>query len=267
MRLTLWVLLFLGLFAFTQFSVVRAEDVDVEDVDDDIEINDDDDDEDMEDEYGDDYDDDDEFALGSSSDVSISYVLPDWPDARVVVGEKITVLFNFDNNGLSTFNVTSVGAHLHSPYDYSYFIQNYTQKEIGVPVGPGQQLSVDYVFLPQKLEPLELWMSAWVEYVDTDDRLYRSTFYNTTLELIEEQSVLDVKQFFTYVIGVAVIGLIAYFVANNTQSGKKMIKSSKSSIAAASSSETSSSGWGAAYKRSEKSNAARRSSRKPRKTE
>ena len=41
-----------------------------------------------------------------------------------VIGKPISMLTSFVNRGDRSFNITRFGAHLHSPYDYSYFIQN-----------------------------------------------------------------------------------------------------------------------------------------------
>lgn len=40
------------------------------------------------------------------------------------MGEKITMLVLFHNKGKAEFNITAIRAHLHSPFDYSYYIQN-----------------------------------------------------------------------------------------------------------------------------------------------
>jgi len=40
------------------------------------------------------------------------------------VGSEIELLFGFTNNGELPLNISVVGAFLHSPYDFTYYIQN-----------------------------------------------------------------------------------------------------------------------------------------------
>ena len=68
------------------------------------------------------------------------------------------------------FNVSHIGAQLHSPYDYSYFIQNFTVRELEAVVGPGQETTVEYRFHPDpSLEPIDF--RSQLGFITTEPRL------------------------------------------------------------------------------------------------
>lgn len=62
----------------------------------------------------------------------------------------------------------SVGAHLHSPYDMNFFIQNFTVRWTSNLLPPRSEVTVEYRFVPnERLEPLDFHMSGWLIYNDT----------------------------------------------------------------------------------------------------
>lgn len=206
----------------------------------DIEI---DDEEEEEDFYS--YDDED------FEEVDASYLFVDFPDKQITIGEPVKVLVSFDNRGSDTLNVTAVQAHLHSVYDYSYFIANFTAKEIGAVVPGTGQVTIDYAFGPLVLEPIDFWLSGVVYYSDSEGRQYTTAFYNSTITLVEADVELDAQLAGIYMLILSVIGAGAYYVLNSG-----VVPSSSSSSAPASSKKGSkkgkssrraapvSSGWG-----------------------
>jgi hypothetical protein len=167
-------------------------------------------------------------VLKPSPDVITTFIFPDFLDKRFQIGEKVTLLVGFHNTGSVAFNITSVQAHLHSPFDYNYYIQNFTSREIGATVEPKQQVSVEYVFQPDKsLEPIEYHLSAFVEYNDSSNGQFRSYVTNGTVELIEKPSTFDTKQFFSYLMLFGAIALLAYIAYSlGHPAAKKTRKSS-----------------------------------------
>jgi len=155
-------------------------------------------------------------TLRASDDVVISFIFPDHADKRLPAGEKITLLVGFQNKGSTTFNVTRVHAALHSPFQYDYYIQNFTYREVSSLVGPKEEASVEYTFTPDKsIEPLEFHLSASIFYNDTiNGGNYRSTVLNGTVELVEKPSEFTAKTLFTYVLAVAGLGLAGYIGLN-----------------------------------------------------
>lgn len=161
-------------------------------------------------------------------EVSTSYHIPEYPDGRLPVGKEFTILVDFSNKGQDVFNVTKVVAFLHSPFDLSYFIQNFTAKPVSGVAAPSAQVSLEYKVKPdEKLEPLEYWLSGYVEYtMEGFDEPYQHMFVNTTIELYESRGV-DFGSMFTTFLMMAVIGAGAYFSFSSASvkvTGKKKKK-------------------------------------------
>ena len=47
-------------------------------------------------------------------------------DNKFVAGTEVTALVGMHNSGDKTFNVSYVGAHLHSPYDQNFYVRSQT---------------------------------------------------------------------------------------------------------------------------------------------
>jgi hypothetical protein len=167
-------------------------------------------------------DEDEDLLLTPHPEVSVSWVFPDNADRRLKLGEVSSLLLGFQNRAEQAFNITGVGAHLQSPFDLSYYIQNFTARRVsGAAVGPGQYGSVEYQFRPDSiLEPNEYWMTAWVIYNNSADQVYMHTFYNGTVELYDEGGNFG-KSFLNIALAVAVIGVITFILVSVTNLTKR----------------------------------------------
>lgn len=246
-----WTLLLLTLASF-QFAV-QADDVEVNDEEDDATAAADAD----EDTYEDDYD---------VHEVTTSYHIPEYPDGRFPVGKSFTILVDFSNRGQDVFNVTKVAAFLHSPYDLNYYIQNFTAKAVSGLAAPSSQVSFEYKVTPDaKLEPLEFWFSGFVEYtMEGSDEPYQHMFVNTTVELHDGRGSFDFSSVFTVVLVLGALGAAGYsgaLGAAEKVTGKKRKKFVTSKPAAPTEE------WEvAAYKPSDKSRTRARGGKKASKT-
>jgi len=179
-----------------------------------------------------------EEELKPSPDVITSVFFPDYVEKKIPVGEKVTMLVLFHNKGKTEFNITAIRAHLHSPFDSSYYIQNFTSREVGAVVKSGEEVSVEYVFMPDKnLEPIEFHLSAYLDYNDTEAHRFRSTFQNGTIELVERPSSFDARLVFSYGLALSAAGLIAfigYNLSKSLTSPSKVERGTKQSSAGAS---------------------------------
>lgn len=135
-----------------------------------------------------------------------------FPDATIKIGERNSVVVAVSNSGRDSFNVTAMGAHLHSPFDFTYHIQNFTAYRIeGSSIGPGQQASVEYFFTPDKaLEPHDSWLSAWMLYNNSNQRMFVNTVYNGTVTLVDEQGVMDAKGVLSNVFFFGILAALGY---------------------------------------------------------
>jgi hypothetical protein len=150
-------------------------------------------------------------SLVASDDVDTAVLFPDHPDLNLILGEPATVLASFSNLGLKTFNVTSVQAHLHSPFDFSYYIQNFSGRAVGDIVRPSSEMTLQYAFKPEFLEPVHFWLSIWVDYTDATGRAYRSNLFNNSINLIDNTPTFSIETLSAYVPLLAMIGGAYFF--------------------------------------------------------
>lgn len=222
MKAFAWTLLLFSLMAaFLDTRVYAEEDVEVADEEGEAAAEDDA------------YEDDDD-----AHEVTTSYFIPDYPDGRLPVGKPVTILVDFSNKGQDVFNVTKVAAFLHSPYDLNYFIQNFTAKAVSGVATPTAQISLEYKVTPdEKLEPLEFWLSGYVEYtMEGSDEPYRQHFVNTTVELFDSRTGFDVSSMFTTLLVFAALGVVGYIGVSagaEKVTGKKKKKTTYAPKAAA----------------------------------
>jgi len=163
-----------------------------------------------------------EIRIVSSPDLVTTVFFPDFPNKHFPVQSEVKCLIGITNIGDKTFNISYIGAHFHSPFDFSYYIQNFTVRELGVVVEPQNQLTLEYTFRPDKsLEPLEFWLSGWIYYNNSDNVLFRTTFQNGTIELTEKLTDFNVRRVFSYFFAIALAGLVGFFAVNWTKTKKK----------------------------------------------
>jgi len=159
----------------------------------------------------------------AAPDIQTVVHFPVHPDKKFPLQAPITVLVGLHNKGDKTFNLSYVAASFRTRFDFSYVIDNFTAVDISnVVLPPHTEITVEYAFRPDKnLEPVEFWLYGWIVYNGTgseakDDgggemRLYRSTFYNSTIELVDRPYDVNVRRVFTYFFGLAVVGLAGFF--------------------------------------------------------
>lgn len=154
-------------------------------------------------------------TLAPSDDIHCQVLFPDHPDKRLPIGKEITMLIGVSNIGSGQFNISHVGAHLHSPYDFNYYIQNFTAVARPEFLFPAAQYTLEYKFtMQEKLEPLDYWFSAFV-IINGTDRIYKQTPINGTVTLIRDGSFFGINDVMMYITSLAAIGGIGYAVLLN----------------------------------------------------
>jgi hypothetical protein len=120
----------------------------------------------------------------ASEDIETSYYLPEHEDKKLPIGQVVTALCHFSNTGTAPYNITAIMGSLNSPFNFDFYIQNYSYKIFGVVVNPGEEVSLDYQFqLHPNLEPSEYVVAHTVFYENERRQPYSSTFFNETVEL------------------------------------------------------------------------------------
>lgn len=129
---------------------------------------------------------------GPHESVETSAYYPDHSDHKFPIGEVVTVLCHFTNNGEQPINITAIMGSLNSPFDFNYHIQNYSYRPFGVVVKPGEEMTFDYPFQPHhSLEPVEYNIAHTIFYELDKDEYFSSTFFNQTVEFYSPTSDYD----------------------------------------------------------------------------
>jgi len=153
------------------------------------------------------------IVLTASPFITTTYIFPQYPTRKIVIGSEIDVIVGVTNTGDEVFNVTEISAALRYPQDWRYFIQNYTKQIHSVLVRPKEQHSFHYKFTPDALlEPRDFGFSAQIFYHDLEGNNFTSYFYNSTIPLIESNEPMDFQTVFTYIGIVGVAGLVLFII-------------------------------------------------------
>ncbi len=115
---------------------------------------------------------------GPSNVVETSYFFPGHNDLKLPLGETITILCHFTNDGPSPLNISAIMGSLNFVNDFKYHIQNYTYKPFGVVVKEGEEVTLQYEFLIHPdLETVEYTLAHTVFYQSNKEG-FSSTFFN-----------------------------------------------------------------------------------------
>jgi translocon-associated protein subunit alpha len=165
------------------------------------------------------YEDEDDDVIKPAEDVVTTFLFPDHPDSKLPVGKDVTVLIGFANTADESYQVSHIGGYLHSPFDFNYYIQNFTFKGYGDVVAPTSEVTFEYSFKSDEtLLPLEYWLSVFIQYNSTTNDVYRNTVYNATIEIYEQAEAYDAKRFLSSaVFALGALGVAVYIGYNVLQ--------------------------------------------------
>ncbi|EKX39456.1 hypothetical protein GUITHDRAFT_76400 [Guillardia theta CCMP2712] len=179
---------------------------------------------------------------GSSEFAKTTILFPDFQDKKFVQGQFVDALCGFSNLGDKSFNITNLKGYLISPYDYSMYIQNFSEVPAYTEVKKGEEGTLMYRFLPDPaLEPREYMLTLTVDYIDADKEEYQTAFFNSTIEIVESQSALDSRVLFGRFLTVCFLGILG--LVGNAAYSRFMPKRRKTVDTSARSKESSQNEW------------------------
>jgi hypothetical protein len=115
---------------------------------------------------------------GSADDITTINYFPNQPDLKLPVGESITVICHFSNDGTGYYNISGIMGSLNSPEDFRHHFQNYSYKPFGIVVKGGEEISLRYSFqLHPELSPVNYQLAVTVFY-DSESEGFSNTFFN-----------------------------------------------------------------------------------------
>jgi translocon-associated protein subunit alpha len=169
-----------------------------------------------------------DFSSGSfspASGVETVCVFPKNPKKAVVAGEESELLVGIKNDGESTINVIAIHASVHLPYEHRYLLQNLsTQTFNNLSVPALAQATFPYLFGVSKfLQSGEYDLVGTIVY-EIAQHPYQNTFYNGTIEVSEPGGMFSVESVFLFCLGVALLGLLGFWIRGQIQHLSKKTK-------------------------------------------
>jgi translocon-associated protein subunit alpha len=164
----------------------------------------------------------------AAEDVVTSFVFPENADRQFTAGEPVEVLVGFRNKGQRQYNITFIDASFNFPLDFSYYIQNFSRWEYGMPVSAAQEVTLAYMFRPDAmLEPRDFGLLVNVYYKDGSGKNYTSTAFNGTVDLLEPVVGWDAQSFFAVLAVLGLLGVGGFFAYRSLSTWAKKQKSAK----------------------------------------
>ncbi|DBA82944.1 hypothetical protein WJX77_012184 [Trebouxia sp. C0004] len=145
------------------------------------------------------------------SGVDSQHWFPDNPGSRFTVGEAVDVVIGLHNSAGEVFNVTHIAGSINAPQAFQYYVQNFTFQPYNSQLKPGEQASLHYTFKPDIYLPVQEWQLSLTAYLRTEKGFFCNTFFNSTVDVVDQPRYIDTQLVFLGVIGLGVLGVIALF--------------------------------------------------------
>nr|CAG4644350.1 EOG090X0ETF [Lepidurus arcticus] len=145
-------------------------------------------------------------------------------------GKIVEFLVGFTNKGDQDMLVESIDAAFLYPMDHTFVIQNFSAVHYLKAVKPGQQSSFAYSFIPaDAFAGRPFGLSVNLAYRDMDNRAFRQSLFNETINIVEVDEGLDGETLFLYIFLAA--GAVLLLVLGQqalVAAGKKRLGTGKS---------------------------------------
>jgi len=175
-----------------------------------------------------------------------SAVFVGYPEKKFPIGGTVDVMFTMTNTGSSPYNVTAAMGSLNLPVDFDYYYRNFTRKQYNQVVSPqvteeGKKKINEYTFVytfdTDKYSDSKEYLAALTVFYESNDETFSTTFFNSTITLVDANTGVDVTQMVMFVITLLVGAAGVYWVMNTfcgcKSSKKKRPKKSKSTVSTA----------------------------------
>lgn len=144
--------------------------------------------------------------------VETAFWFPKNAKKQFPAGQVGDVAVGFHNGAAEALNISAIMGSLNSPFDFNFHVQNFSYQIYDTKLQPGEEVSLEYQFMPYgQLQPREFAMALTVFY-HTDKQLYSSTFYNGTVDITEPASLIDSQLIFLYLMALGIAAAIGYAV-------------------------------------------------------
>lgn len=128
--------------------------------------------------------------------------------SQIVVGEEVTTLITIRNEQASNINVTYITGSINSDKAFNIYLHNFTTRPYFSIVPPEGEQSLEYRFaapINMPARQFRLAMTVFYETQGPNSLKYASTFFNSTVEVMEPERLVDTEALGLYLtlIGIA----------------------------------------------------------------
>lgn len=165
-------------------------------------------------------------TLGSGASKDIESVLH-FVEPEINVDEKtlpthtlIRFLVGVHNKGNQAYLLDDIHASFRYPQDFSYHIQNFTALRYNRQLPPSQEATLEYALqVHESFAGRPFGLTVLMNYRNAEGRFFTNTLYNETVLITEPELGFDGEALFLYVLGFAILALVA-IVAYQYTGGK-----------------------------------------------
>ncbi|KAJ4826103.1 hypothetical protein Tsubulata_010951 [Turnera subulata] len=164
-------------------------------------------------------------SLSPAPGVETVSVFPKNSARSVTAGEETELLVGMKNDAESSISVHSIRASVHLPFDHRLLVQNLTVQVFNnATVPPSAQATFPYIFAVSKyLQPGTFDLVGTIIY-EIDQNHYQNTFFNGTIEVVEQGGFLSVESVFLVTLGIALLVLLGLWIHGQIQNLSKKTK-------------------------------------------
>ena len=120
---------------------------------------------------------------GPSKDIETTFLYPelDKESLKLPIGKTSVVLCHVVNDGRINYNITAIMGSLNHPNSFGLFIQNYSYKQIGVVIKPGDEMTFQYEIEVHKDLENAQYNLAHILFYESDRSAFSTTFFNEVI--------------------------------------------------------------------------------------
>lgn len=156
-------------------------------------------------------------SLPPPGSLTTALYFPEHAQKQFPAGDVITAVISAHNDNSKAYNLTAVVASLHSPTDYSMYVQNFTHMVYFKEVQPNQERSVEYKFrLSPQVPTRDFIVAVHILYQDAAGGYFSNVAFNGTVDVVEKPSLIDWGAIFMYIMIFGTLGGIGYAVISNS---------------------------------------------------
>ncbi|VVB15734.1 unnamed protein product [Arabis nemorensis] len=167
------------------------------------------------------------LELTSAPGIETLCVFPKNTAKIIKAGAETELLVGMKNDGQSSVDIVAVKGSLHLPFDQKPLVQNLTALSFSnASVPTSAQATFPYTFAVSKFLQAGAFDLVGTIIYEIDGKPYQSTFYNGTIEVIEDGPLFRMESVFLSGVLISVIIVLIIYIQNGLRHMTKKTKRS-----------------------------------------